>query len=288
MEGSLFTRIITICSLKHKHVWQLTSPLLPRFIKADEFVVYVPEEELDTFLLITDPHILVRSQNELGFNYRNFLRLKMIENNNLARYGWYLQQFFKIEALLTPGADLLVIWDADCVPVKQIDLFDDTHTPIYMNASDEYNPIYFEVIMKLLGIKRIQNQTFVIPGFPMLRKWVDDFIKHIESRNPSLSWQEAIIECVDFSLKSGFSETETLGTWIANTYPKSWKSKDLVWERSGQRKFGYAKNFTTNNLIEIGLENGIDIISFENWDVRGWRLTLVRIKNLANKLFNHK
>jgi hypothetical protein len=271
--------VISICSLSHEHVWKLTSQLLPRFIKANEFIVYVPEEELGRFLDFTDPAIKVLSQSSLGLGYDVNLKSKIESVHNSQRYGWYLQQFYKIEALTRSNADVSVIWDADCVPVKNIELIDLKQKLIYMNASEEANPLYFSVIEKLLGMNRVQNQSFVVPGFPILKSWVYEFIQHIESHSNGLSWYDAIISCTDFSYKSGFSETETLGTWIANSYPNSWATKNVAWERQGQSQFGYAKNFTVDRLISLGEKENLEIISFENWDLRGWRLKLKRIKN---------
>ena len=37
MNDELSTCVISICSLRHEHVWKLTSQLLPRFIQAQEF-----------------------------------------------------------------------------------------------------------------------------------------------------------------------------------------------------------------------------------------------------------
>ena len=271
--------VISICSLKHEHVWRLTSQLLPIYIQASEFIVYVPKEELDRFLEITDPVIKVLPQDLLGLGYAVNLKSKIESAGNSKRLGWYLQQFYKIEALTRSNSDITVIWDADCVPVKNIEFIDLNQNLVYMNASEETNPLYFMVIEQLLGMNRVQNQSFVVPGFPILKNWVCEFIKHIELYNKGSRWYDAIISCTNFSHKSGFSETETLGTWIANSYPNSWATKKVAWERQGQNRFGYAKNITVDRLVALGEKENLDIISFENWDLRGLRLNLKRLKN---------
>ena len=284
MNHDLSTCVISICSLSHEHVWKLTSQLLPKFIKANEFIVYVPEAELGRFYEITDPAIKVLPNSLLGAGYNLKLRSKIESVGNSQRYGWYLQQFHKIEALTRSTTDISVIWDADCVPVKKIELIDLNQRLIYMNASEEINPLYFLVIERLLGMSRVQNQSFVVPGFPILRNWVNEFIEHIELLSGGLSWYDAVISCTDFSHRSGFSETETLGTWIANSYPNSWATKKVAWERGGQNRFGYAKNFTVDSLLTIGIKENLEIISFENWDLRGWRFNLKRLRNRLTPL----
>jgi hypothetical protein len=55
---------------------------------------------------------------------------------------------------------------------------------------------------------------------------------------------------------------------------------DVAWERLGQSRFGYARRFNAERMIEIGRENGLGIISFENWDLRGIRKVIRKLRNL--------
>ena len=272
------TKLISMCTLKHADVWKLTSSLLPRFVIADEYVVFVPEEEIEDFVKITSPNISIASQSTLGLAYKKKLYEKVAFANNGWRYGWYLQQFYKIEAMINSETSNVIIWDADCVPVSEIKTFDSVGNPMFMAAANEINSSYFLVIDKLLGLQRIQNMSFVIPGFPFIRKWMDQFVEDIQLNNPGKPWHSAIIEHIDFTEMSGFSETETLGTWMVNKYKDSWSSFSGSWERRGQKHFGYAKNYTPEKIIKIGRKKNLDIISFENWDTYGLRLILKRLK----------
>jgi len=260
------TTVITICASFHAEVWKRTSKHLPLFVRADEYLVYVPEKDLELFRDITDPAITVLAQETLGSGYSDPLKSKLDKSSNPSRYGWYLQQFFKIEALINSSAGKLVIWDADCVPVAEISLFDSSGLPIYMTAGEFHAP-YFEMIERLLGITRVQNHSFVIPGFPILKSWVNDFIGAIENRNQGQRWFDAILTHTDFDLMSGFSETETLGTWIASSYPNQWRQQQISWERLGQSRFGKVTEFDSLDLIELGKREGLQVITFENWDL---------------------
>jgi hypothetical protein len=273
MKPSFTSTVITICSKSHSDVWKLTSALLPHHVKADRYIVYVPESEIEHFEVITNGGIEVASQEELGVDFTKQLKLQFEGKANFMRFGWYLQQFYKIEALRRSQSEIVAIWDADCVPVSGIELFDNQGRPVYVNSSKEYHNDYFDNINRLLGMKRIQSHSFVIPGFPIKKCWVDEFIEFIETKH-QLPWYQAIIESTDFSLGSGFSETETMGTWIANTYPSEWTTRFGTWERFGQSRFGYAKRFTPKRLIKLGAKKDLEIISFENWDVRGHKRLL--------------
>jgi hypothetical protein len=287
MVDNLTTCVITICHLAHADVWRLTSALLPRFVEADEYRVYVPSLEIEAFRSITDPAIQVLSQESLGSGYAIPLKKAVDSRENGKRYGWYLQQFHKLEALRINPANRLVIWDADCVPVDKMDFFDHDNIPIYMTANEYHHP-YFLMIHRLLGISRVQDQSFVIPGFPILKSWVDDFIREVEARNNGSTWFEAIIFQTDLSLASGFSETETLGTWISNAYPDEWKTSEVPWERRGQSRFGFAKDLSTAQVVSIGNRENLKVITFENWDVPkvlGARQSFKSMVSIASKKF---
>jgi hypothetical protein len=277
------TTVITICASFHAEVWKLTSKLLPIHVKADEYLVYVPEEDLGLFRDITDPAITILAQETLGAGYREKLKSQLDKASNPSRYGWYLQQFFKLEALINSDADRLVIWDADCVPVSDIFLFDSRGMPIYMTAGEFHAP-YFQMIERLLGIPRVQAHSFVIPGFPILKSWVSDVIGVIEKRNNGQKWFDAILSHTYFEQMSGFSETETLGTWIANSYPDQWSLQQISWERLGQSRFGKATEFDSQKLTELGKREGLQVITFENWDLKRKSSLLKSLKSLFARL----
>jgi hypothetical protein len=254
---------------------------------ADKYVVYVPNDQVSKFIEITDTRIEVLSEDLLGNSYIDNLKEKVKLSGNLQRYGWYLQQFYKIEALLLSNSNNVIIWDSDCVPVREIKLFTDNQRPVYMQASKEFNPIYFKTIEKILGMQRVHDFSFIIPGFPMPSKWAQEFVQYIADYY-ELNWYDSIIKNTPFQEMSGFSEYETLGTWVANKYPNSWSKIEVNWERLGQSRFGYARDFNEESIVAIGEKYGLHVISFENWDHRGikkylnWVKACLHIKN-SNK-----
>lgn len=274
--------VVTICSKNHADVWKLTSSLLPIFVKANSYTVYVPQTEISFFKSITNSCIEVRSQQALGIEFNQTLKERIASSTNTKRLGWYLQQFYKIEALRRSNSEIVAIWDADCVPVKEIEMIDELDNVVYVESSREYHADYFHNIERLLGMKRIQELSFVIPGFPMRNIWLKEFILFIEQRHRTY-WYEAVMNTTNFDLQSGFSETETLGTWVANSYPGKWKSRSGSWERFGQSRFGYAKNFKPEDVISLGNKFDLEIISFENWDVRGPKWALGAFRRIWSK-----
>lgn len=259
------TTIVSMCSAEHSDVWKLTSQLLPVNLKADRYIVYVPDTEVKIFEQITDPRIEVHAQEPLGKDFLDMFTRYLLDANNMKRFGWYLQQFYKISALKIVEDDIVVIWDADCVPVQPIEIVDFEKRIVFVKSSTELHAPYFENIASLLGMKRIQDFSFVIPSFPIKKKWMNDFIEFIEKKHQK-KWFEAIMLTTDFSLQSGFSETETMGTFIANKFPEGWNTRKGTWERFGTSRFGSPKKINVEQLVSIGKKENLEIITFENWD----------------------
>jgi hypothetical protein len=280
-QAAVSNTVISICSIGHSDVWRHTSALLPIYVQADIYIVYVPEREIPHFLEITHPKITVKSQETLGDEFASSLREEVDKAGNSGRFGWYLQQFYKIKALQMASTGKVTIWDADCVPVSAIETEDEEGKIVYVNSSKERHSAYFENIDRLLRLSRVQDFSFVIPGFPVRKQWVDEFISFVEKKHDTY-WFKAIMGTTDFSLRSGFSETETLGTWVANSYPGEWTSRHGSWERFGQSRFGLARSIGTEELIVIGKKHNLEIISFENWDVSKIKKTIGVFKNFGS------
>lgn len=277
MISNLKKRVISVCTLEHKDVWKLTSQLLPKFVEADEYIVYVPQEEVSEFGTITNSQIQVVSEKLLGCLYEDDIRKRLQTVGNESRFGWYFQQFLKIEALEKSDADVTIIWDADCVPVSKINLLSDDGFPKYLRAT-EFHQDYFACVEKLLGLSRKQNFSFIVPGFPMPKGWIKNFLEDIQKYNNGLKWYEALIQAIDFSQMSGFSEFETMGTWVFHNHLDEIIAAEYKWERFGQSKFGLAKNLDHLKVMELGKAKNLDVISFENWDLKP---RFMRIKNLT-------
>jgi hypothetical protein len=155
------------------------------------------------------------------------------------RFGWYLQQFIKLSAVkMFADYKEIVIWDADTVPLKQIRFFNNSGEPIHFVGTEHHKP-YFSAIEKLLGMKKIVGYSFITQNFPITGEIVEDFFEHIEMRNRT-SWFDAVLESAIVSESSGFSEYETLGTFIANQYPNLPNVTLTPWIRNGYNEAGTA------------------------------------------------
>jgi hypothetical protein len=267
------TRVVSVCTLEHADVWKLASQFLPMHIQADEFLVYVPDSQVHGFTLITNPLVKVVPESKLGKPFESALRRELVKVGNVQRFGWYYQQLLKIAALVVSPADQTVIWDADCIPVRPISLFSEKGVPLYMKSEEHHMP-YFEVAKALLGVEKVSAHSFIVPGFPARKAWIAEFINELESKNSGLKWHDAIISKSYLAQQSGFSEFETLGTWVSQRKPGEWANSDYRWERFGQSRFGPAGSMTDIGLLALASKKNLDVISFENWDSRTLRTQL--------------
>lgn len=278
------THVISLSAEEHLDVWALTSRLLPSMVPADRYTVYVPEAAVGEFRRVTDERIKVESDGILGASFSEELAERLRSAGNSARYSWYLQQYLKIEALRLSQAELRGIWDADCVPVQPIRLFSDGGRPQYA-LSDEHNPRYFDVTERLFGLRQIAPGSFIVPGFPLKGAWLVEFLKELELAH-GCTWYEALMRSTDFALQSGFSEYETLGTWIVSRYGGESDRAQYTWERFGSSRFGSASRFTPDEIVALAERNGIDVVSFEAWDRRGVRSTLRALRRNVHRWRN--
>ena len=228
-------RVISVCTAKHVPVWRVASTKLVEFVDSREFVVIVPDHEVEVFKRVTPAEISVTSEAKFTSQIEPLLKPKF-SSRNKNRYGWYLQQFIKLAALAESKSDeTYLIWDADTVPLKTLSFQTPTGLSYY-RATENHTP-YFNSIRKLLGLEKITPHSFIAQCFPIKGNWMHEFITLIETRNEA-DWLKAIADNVDFNEISGFSEYETLGTFITHRYPEEISYSDSKWLRLANSAIG--------------------------------------------------
>ena len=75
--------------------------------------------------------------------------------------------------------------------------------------------------------------------------WVSNFFNAIE-KHTGLPWQEALMTHIDFNYKAGFSEYETLGTFLTyHYYDRMTFLNTAPWHRNGKLLIGAHDNCDT-------------------------------------------
>jgi len=278
MKNEVINTVICTCSMKDLETWKIVSKQILKKIRSKNYLLIVPDNEVKFFLKNTDSRFIVKNETIYIGNIK-----KNIPTMHLNRIGWYLQQFIKLAAINdvannnNNNNDIVLIWDADTVPLKKINFTNSKNQIIYYK-SKEYYKSYFDLIEKITGLKRIEKHSFVAQSFAIRIEWIKYFFKKLEERHNKKKWIEILIDNINFNEPSGFSEYETLGTFISHNFKNKYKFTNRPWLRSGNGLIGSIENI--NKFPFYIMLKFYDFVSFETSDY-----SFRRIKKLFFRLF---
>lgn len=270
--------VVSVCSSKDIEVWSVAAKYITRNVPAGRYYLFVPDHEITLFREKTPAVFEIIGDRSICGDLIEDLRAR-IAGKAEDRFGWYLQQFVKLFALyLHKEDDLVVIWDADTVPLKQISFVADNGHILHYSGN-EHNKPYFDAIERLLGLKRVVNYSFIAQSFAMKGSWLRAFFDEIEQSHHK-PWPSAILDAINFEQGAGFSEYETLGTFVAHRFCAEMVHNDTPWLRFGNRTIGSVHNLTDPTARQKLTQ--YDFVSFEAWDTPAplWKTALRRIKSL--------
>lgn len=254
---------ISVCSRKDIDVWRVASRSVLKYIDSKSYVVIVPDADVDIFVAGTPPRFNVVGESKYSGGLGEALK-KHLPAGQQGRFGWYLQQFIKLAALKnTADSDFALIWDADTVPLRCL-RFDDPKTAKvrYYKGRESHDP-YFDLIYRLLGMRKAVAYSFVAQCFPIKGIWAREFFELVERRHGK-NWADAIVGLINFNEPSGFSEYETLGAFVSNVHREEIVATRRLWLRAGNGTIGTVDNvgrFPYSLLLKP-----FDFASFETWD----------------------
>ena len=255
----MFDNVISVCARSDLDTWVIASPRIVKFICSAKYTVIVPQEDLQLFRIASSSRYEVLSESLFTDDFLEELIKKVGISNS--RLGWYLQQFLKLSALeMLSCGEAALIWDADTVPLKKLTFESGNDIGFYYGS--EYHQPYFNAIQGFLGMAKVGNFSFISQCMPCRQKWAQSFFSTIEIRC-GRTWQNAIIDCIDFSISAGFSEYESLGTFVMKEFPDEVKMLNRKWQRHGNGIIGSVNNLRyVSNLLALKY----DFIAFEKWD----------------------
>jgi hypothetical protein len=256
--------VISVCSIKDIDVWTVAAKHIEQFISAKQYTVIVPDAQVQIFAAVTKAPYQVKPESLFVGNLKEKI-VQTLTPENQDRVGWYLQQFVKISAVLThDDRDVVLIWDADTVPLKKLEFINSSGQFIYYKG-DEYRKSYFDFIERALGLKRTQNFSFIAQSLILKVSWARELTNAL-TQSAKLPWIDAVLSFLDKAEPAGFAEFETLGTWIWNHHPNEILITNKPWYRNGLSLVG--NPLVLSKLIWVGLAKHYDFISFEDWDMK--------------------
>jgi hypothetical protein len=149
--------------------------------------------------------------------------------NGIDRSGWLFQQLIKLNGDQISEQEHYLVIDSDTVFIRPICF--ERRGRVIFHTADEYHPPYFSTYEKLLGLRPASSKSFCTHYMLFEKLKVAELKKTIEHRW-NTSWHKAILQNIDRTTHSGFSDYETYGNFVMSTYPghvklKYWYNKSL-------------------------------------------------------------
>lgn len=228
--------------------------------------------KLISFYLKDTNYKLLNEEEVLnGFSYNKLLNYTKQRNIQFVN-GWYYQQFLKLGFALSPYAEEYYLsWDADTIPLREINFFELDH-PLF-TMKKEFHRAYFDTIRNILHIEKIEKESFVAEHMLFKKSIIKELIKRIENSNiQGENWIQKIINSLDLTHSPlAFSEFETYGTYCMNYYPNLYKKRHLNTFRSGGLISG---RFITDKKLNV-ISFDTDTISLELKDFPPFPLNII-------------
>lgn len=140
------------------------------------------------------------------------------------RSGWLYQQLIKLNTDSFTRSENILVLDSDTLLIRpQIMLRGDR--PIF-NHSDEQHMPYYSMYQRLTGESKRYPLSFVSHYMILSRSGLRDLKKYLEQLHHA-QWYQAILQSIDISESSGFSEYETYGNFY--TYLSGSRCKHEYW-----------------------------------------------------------
>ena len=236
---------------------------LKKYLNFDKMIIIIPNSS----------NILAQniSSNIIYEDYlvpkENLIKLFIYKGiNETDRVGWYEQQFLKMSYSRICKNDYYLLWDADTIPIKKINMFDNGY-PIF-DIKREYHEPYFNTIKLLLPNLRFSKFSYISEHMIIKTEFMKNLLEQIEKNTniKGTNFWDKILMSIDKKdiIQSGFSEFETYGSFVDTYFPNYYKHREWSSKREIGKFFGKIDNLCQNDFD--WLSKDFNSISFEKWD----------------------
>lgn len=210
---------------------------------------------------------IILDENEIldGLTYKRVHSIIKSQGREHTNTGWFFQQFLKMGFAFSMYCknEYYMSWDADTIPVKKINFFDENSHP-YFTMKSEYYKIYFDTMEKLIGLTKTNPSSYIAEHMMFNRDIMKELIRKIEVNNDVEGdiWYEKVMNAIPPEVIStnSFSEFEMYGTYCSKYHP------DLYVERSmnGFRLGGLIQGrFVSERILQEFSGYDYSVVSFE-------------------------
>ena len=215
-----------------------------------------------------NPRCRIVDENALtnGLTYGRICALLKKHGMSDYRPGWYFQQFLKFAFALSDycTTDYYLSWDADTIPIREINIFSPQDKP-YFSMKHEHHQPYFDTIHNLLSLEKQNSYSYIAEHMLFHKDYVKELVQEIESsvKVEGEDWIEKTINSISPSDHCGFSEFETYGTFVLNRHPESYVERELPSLRYG----GFIRGRFIDRKILSQMTLDVSVVSFEAYHI---------------------
>ena len=231
--------IVSACLLRDLPTYRRTFRSLRTFFPLDEIHLITRRQDFQKFRNACGRNLHLWDENDLIPK----MTLAELRKKPLPFFpggaGWYFQQFLKYAFMNVSNAEEhFLIWDADTIALRKIDLFDALGHPCYTEA-EEYHRPYFETFEALFGTPADRSHSFISQHQLVSKVILKQMLSEIEARHPSSNgWAWAIVDNLKGEGSNLFSEYETYGHYLKMRHPDTFSTRTRQWTRRGGGSMG--------------------------------------------------
>lgn len=165
------------------------------------------------------------------------------QGGHMTRSNWYFQQFLKMAYACHCKNEYYILWDADTVPVRPIELFKNGK-PLFSYCEDYFKD-YFETLEKLFHgtVSKQSPHSFIVEHMVIKTEYMKELIREIEDDETleGRYFYQKIISVInrDAIKTAGFSEFETYANYVLTKHKDAYELRQLKAFRYGLILTGY-------------------------------------------------
>lgn len=239
-------------------------------------VVAVPSSDRKTVQAGLGSRVEVIDENSLlaGFDRQSFQKRPIPYFPR--SFGWYLQQFLKIEYCRQSEAKHCLVWDADTVPLVPLS-FLNADGRSYLTQAEEFHKPYFHTIKELFGVVAPSKVSFISQHMFVDCSSMRAMCRLIEEHHKVDHWTNAVGKILGRHPNHAnlFSEYETYANYMLLFEPDKVVTRDLRWARCENRR---TWGVSSQQLAEARSKD-LSFVAYESKDAAWSRVMLKALEN---------
>jgi hypothetical protein len=273
--------VVTTCRARDLPTLEIAAQKLFENIRVKSLYVIVPGADRSKFQSALGRDAIVLSEDEIipGMTRAELRRFPGPQFPQAA--GWYFQQFVKLQvAFQSPHDDYYLIWDADTIPLRPLQFFDDKNRMLLTKSAEFHTP-YFDTYERILRESPNREYSFIAQHMIVQKSVAREMLSRIQWwTSAEIQWPWKVLSSLPRTgnyCANLFSEYETYGHYIKNHYLDRVRIIDRSWMRDGSK---YTNGWIPTPSQMQRLSQQYDFVAFERANDNWLSLGKAKLKQL--------